>query len=149
MKAIALTLLVTACSTHGKTEITEKAMADDDRRAQIIEATLRVMDQHPEYVDELFRQTRLHDRTLDRLLADTARGLARPTFARLVAEHLVDHPEGLREIMIQTLDAARNKRDAQRAITDAVAQRPDEVAQYLKNSPDTVGKLKELAKSLL
>ena len=149
MKAIALALLVTACSTHGKTEITDKAMADDNRRAQIIEATLRVMDAHPEYVDELYRQARLHDRTMNRFLADTARGLARPAFARQVAEHLVDHPEGLREVMIQTLDAARNKRDAQRAIVDAVAERPDEVAQYLKSSPDTLGKLKDLAKALL
>lgn len=148
MKALALVLLV-ACSTSSKTEITEKAMADDNRRAQIIEATLRVMDQHPEYVDEFFRQTRKHDRTLDRFLADTSRAQASPALARQVASHLVDYPAGLREVMIQTLDAAHDKPDAQHAITDAVAQRPDEVAQYMKNSPDTLARLKALAKSLL
>jgi hypothetical protein len=149
MKALAIVLLLASCSTKSKTEITDKAMADPSRRAQIMEATLRVLDQHPEYTDEFFQQTRRHDKTMNRFLADTARAQAKPEFARQVAAHLVEQPAGLREVMIQTLDAARDKPAAQRAITDAVAQRPDEVAQYLKNSPDTLHKLKDLAKALL
>lgn len=124
-------------------------MSDPGRRAQIMEATLRVLDHHPEYVDELFRKTRLHDKTMSRFLTDTSITQAKPEFSREVAAHLVEHPDGLREIMIQTLDAAHDKPAAQRAITDAVGARPDEVAQYLKSSPDTLGKLKKLVKALL
>lgn len=164
---VAAVILVAACSTKQKAEITEKTMADRDRRLELMEAQLRVMDDHPEYVDELFQATLRHGRTLDRFLSDTARAVAHPKLAKVVAGHLVEEPDGLRAIMVATLDAARPRAGARSAIVNAMMDRRDVAAQYLVaepdkmteifkaivsaigDAPDTKEKLKQIAKQLL
>jgi hypothetical protein len=164
---IALVLALVACSARQKAGVTETAFENDKQRSEMIEATLRVMDAHPEYVDELFRMSRTHPRTQSRLFSNTAAAVADPDFAQRVARHLVAYPRGLERIMIETLDAARGKPDAQRAIVDAIEGRADVAAAYLvehprelatvseaivkraMDDPDTKGKMAELVKRLV
>lgn len=138
-----LLVLLFACSTSSKAQITEKAVADTERRHELFEATLRVLDEHPEYVDELFAQTLKHPRTLDRFLENTARTLPDREFAERVSAHLVAHPPGLRRVMIDTLDAARRKPAAQRAIVDAVEERAQIAARYLVKQPEKLATVTE------
>ena len=159
--------LPTACSTRSKSEITDSAMKDDARRAELIEATLRVMDEHPAYVDELFHATQRHPRVLDRMLENTAVANADQPMAARVAAHLVAHPEGLESVMIATLDAARSHQHARAAIVGAINARagtaaellvehPQELAHVTKAiaeraaaDPDTAAKVKEVLKGLV
>ncbi len=124
------------------------------------------MDEHPEYVDDMFRRTLQHPRVLERFLADTAATLHEPELAERTARHLVAHPRGLRRIMIETLDAARDRPRAQAAIVDAMESRADIAAQFLVDhpqqlatvskaiveeglaDPDTKGKMSEIVKEL-
>ncbi|MDB4962235.1 MAG: hypothetical protein JWP01_2234 [Myxococcales bacterium] len=131
--AVALTL---SCSTKSKAEVTESAMGDRQRRLEIMEATLRVLDQHPDYVDEFFVLALRHHPTLDRFLANTAVAVADKDRAERVARHLVMHPPGLRRVMIETLDAARNRPAAQAAIVDAIQARAEIAADFLVDHPE-------------
>jgi hypothetical protein len=136
-------MLAAACSTSSKAEITDKAMADDERRQEILEATLRVLDDNPAYVDELFKKTLRHPRTLDRFLANTARGLSDRELAERVGAHLTQHPNGLRRVMIETLDAAQKRPDAQLAIVDAMEARAKIAAKYLVDQPEKLATVSE------
>jgi hypothetical protein len=130
---IAVLLIGAACSTKHKTEITDKAFDDAGRRKEMLESTLRVLDDHPDYVDEMFVLVLRHPRTLDRLLGDTARHLDDPGFAHRTAGHLAEHPRGLREVMIQALDASKGRPDAEHAIVDAVKARTSTAKDMLKD----------------
>ena len=138
-----LALALAACSTSSKAEITDKAMADTERRQEILEATLRVLDENPAYVDELFQKTLRHPRTLERFLANTARGLADKKLAERVSAHLVAHPKGLRQTMIETLDAAQKHPDAQLAIVDAMEARAKIAAKFLVAQPEKLAHVSE------
>lgn len=166
MKSLIASALLIACSTEQKTTISEQAMDDRERRHELLEATLRVLDKHPAYVDELFELAQKHE-SMDRLLANTAKGVKDPQLAERVANHLVANPAGLTQVMIQTLEAAQDKPAAQAAIVEAIESRADIAAAYLidhppqlasvskalvaqaKAHPDTSGKMKELVKDLV
>jgi hypothetical protein len=127
---------IAGCTTHGKAEITEAAFEDGARRVEILEATLRVLDAQPRYVDELFQLALRHPRTFERLLANTAGGLADRDLAELVARQLVAHPRGLERVMIETLDAAKTKPKAQAAIVGAIQERAAVAADFLVERPE-------------
>lgn len=112
----------------------------------MLEATLRVMDEHPEYVDEMVRLTLRHPKTLKRQFEATARALSDEDVARVNAEALVDHPRGLERVQIATLDAAKDKPKARRAIVDAMQQRSDIAADMLVDQPKELG---SISKSIL
>jgi hypothetical protein len=125
MRAQMLSLvLLAACTTKGKTTITEEAFERRETRREMMEATFRVLDKHPAYVDEMFAIAQRHPRTLDRLFADTARNLDKPELSERVAKHLAAHPPGLRQIMIETLDASKGNAEAEKAIVSAIQARP-------------------------
>ena len=160
-----LVLALGSCTTKQKAAVSEEALEDPQRRKEMLEATLRVLDKHPDYVDEMYELAVAHP-TCDRLLADTARGVKDPAMAQRVAGHLVGNPLGLRSVMIQTLEAAKDKPAAQAAIADSIEARADLAAAFLvnhpkqlaavtkalvvqaKENPDTAGKMKELVKEL-
>ena len=163
---IAACIVLLSCTTQQKAEVTDKAFDDTQRRHELFEATLRALDGHPDYVDEFFNQALKH-KTMDSFLVSTSRGLSDHAFARRVGEQLVAHPQGLRSILIETLEAARGKATAQQAIVEAVDQEaeitaailvdhPPQLAdvmktlvKQLKAHPDTAGTLKDLFKSLI
>lgn len=103
---IVLALLSFGCSAGVQKPALDTAFANDAMRAETFEATLRALDEHPEYVDELFVATLSHPVTLDRFLRATARELERDEFARFTAERLVAEPKGLKRTLVAVLDEA-------------------------------------------
>jgi hypothetical protein len=87
--------------------------------------------------------SRSHPRTLNRLFANTARAMADPEFSDRVANHLVAHPRGLERVMIETLDAAKNKPDAQQAIVSAMEARSQLAARFLVDRPRQLATVSE------
>jgi hypothetical protein len=165
MRKLLLITLLVACSTEQKQTISEQAMEDPERRKELLEATLRVLDRHPEYTDEMFQLALKHE-TFDRLLVNTASAVKDDKVAARVAKHLVGNPSGLTRVFVQTLDAAQDKPAAQAAIAEAMEQRADLAAAVLiqhpkqlatvskalvavaKENPETAGQLKEVVKNL-
>src|SRR5215217_7095403 len=120
---IALCLLALGCSARVQKPALDTAFANDAMRAETFEATLRALDEHPEYVDELFLATLAHPVTLDRFLRATARELERDEFARFTAERLVAEPKGLKRTLIAVLDEASDDPPALKAASEAMAER--------------------------
>jgi hypothetical protein len=135
-----LTLICSAmaCSAGQKRPVVATALDDREMRHESLEATLRVLDQHPEYVDEMFQLSLRHPAMLDRLLHDTALHLEDEAFARRVARHLADSPAGLRTTLVATLDEVEHRPDARKAAAQAIAQRPDQTVQVMVQSDATV-----------
>jgi hypothetical protein len=127
-------MLVLACTVGQKKQLVEKATDDAGRRREMFEATLRLLDEKPEYVDEFFQLARKHDRTLNRFTADFSRGLADPALARMVARHLVQAPPGLHQVLVATIDAAEGPQ-AKRAMTSAMQARSEKVAAIMATDP--------------
>jgi len=128
---IALLLGISACTPAQKKPVVATAMDNGETRREAFEATLRVLDQHPEYVDEFFVATLRHPKTLGRLLRDTSRALADPQLARRAARHLAAEPDGLKTTLIATLDEIKDKPNAQSAMAQAIELRPNETAAAL------------------
>ena len=99
-------------------------MKNDSLRRESLEATLRVLDEHPEYVDEFFVAARRHPLTLDRFMKNAANELERDEFARLVAKRLTTSPKALKQVLIASLDEASDDPAALRAMAEAMAERP-------------------------
>lgn len=132
---LVIALLATACRTKQTTVGSERLYDDPGHRAEMFEATLRILDEHPDYVDELTRLTLRHPKTLKRQFEATARVLADDDVARLNAQALVANPRGLEQLTIETFDAAVDNAPAQRAIVDAVQQRSDFIATAFVTRP--------------
>jgi hypothetical protein len=133
-----LAALGPACSTGSSKPVVETAFDEKGRRDEFFESTLRVLDEHPEYVDEFFAHALRHEKTLDRFFADSAAALKEDRLARMVARHLVNNPESLRMVLIATLDAASDKPEAQRATAEAIEQRAQVSAMAIASRPATV-----------
>jgi hypothetical protein len=128
---------VLACTVGQKKSAVLGATSDAGRRRDLFEATLRALDEKPEYVDEFFRLALHHRPTLERFIENTAATLDEKPLAGMTAAALVRHPAGLREILVQTLDAAKDA-GARRAIAKAIAERPKEAARAMAERPDTI-----------
>lgn len=116
----------------------DAAMKDDALRKETFEAMLRVTDEHPEYVDELFTATLRHPVTLDRFLQNTAVGLKEERFARMTARRLSEQPEGLKLILITTLDAISDKPPSLDAASAAMQERPQVASMALVQREEAV-----------
>jgi len=138
MKSAVLSImcgLTLSCGIKTKDDVAEAEMDDQGDRLEMMETTLRVLDENPEYVDELFRLTLQHKPTLDRFLANMVVAIEDPERAARVARHLVTSPRGLRRVVIETLDAARWSPGAQYAIVDALEERAKIAAAFLVDQP--------------
>jgi hypothetical protein len=131
-------LLLLGCSAGAQKPAIATALDSDELRAESFEATLRVLDEHPRYVDEFLATAQRHPKTLDRFLAGTARELRRDELARFVAKRLAADPEGLEMILIATLDEASDDPAALRAISGAMAERPQLAAIAVVQSDETI-----------
>ena len=132
-------LALGGCGAGAQKPAIETALDNDKVRAQSFEATLRVLDEHPTYVDEFLTAARnRHPATLDRFLRDTARELERDEFARFTANRLVLDPAGTKQILIATLDAASDKPAVLLAISEAMAARPQLSAIVVVQSDATI-----------
>lgn len=141
------------CGAGAQKPAIATAIDNDKIRAESFEATLRVLDEHPTYVDEFLTIARnRHPATLDRFLRDTARELERDEFARFTADRLVLAPKGTKQILIATLDAASDKPAVLQAMSEAMAARPQLAAIVVVQSDATIRStlhalMKEVAKN--
>jgi hypothetical protein len=119
-----LSLSGASCSAGAQKPAISGALESESMRRESFEATLRILDEHPEYVDEFFAAARRHPRTLDRFMKNAASELERDQFARLVAKRLTESPRGLRQVLIATLDEASDEPAALQAISQAMVERP-------------------------
>jgi transcription termination factor NusB len=132
------TLASAACSAGTQKPAIETAMKTDEQRAESLEATLRVMDENPEYVDELFALVVRHPATLERFLENHARNLKDDELAKTTAKHLAAHPPGLKHVMVKTLDEISDDPAAMQAVAEAMLERPQVSAMVIAQKPEAV-----------
>lgn len=113
-------------------------MENPKLRRESLEATLRVTDEHPEYVDDLFALTLQHPKTLDRFLSDAATHLHEEELSRMTAKRLAEHPDSLRQVMIASLDASSDKPASLDGISQAMQERPQLAAIALVQRDEAV-----------
>ena len=133
-----LVAALAGCGVSGKKAVLSTALDPHGQRDQYLEATLRVLDEHPEYVDELFVKAKKHPKTLDRFLEAAARDLHEDELAKLTAAHLVRHPDGLERILVRTMDAAKDDPAARAAIAKAIEERSDVATDVITDNPAAV-----------
>jgi hypothetical protein len=138
--ALALVVLASsACATTSQqAEVIDTVTADGDERKKAFEATARVLDEHPEYVDELYAVTLQHPVAFNRFTDDTTRDLSRPPMAKLMATHLVQYDDSVEQVFIATLDAAKDKKEARAGIDRAIERRASLVADIMSDDPAAV-----------
>jgi hypothetical protein len=132
-----------ACSTSQKEGLVDTALDNPETRKESFEAVLRVLDKNPEYTDELFKQARSHPQTLDRFLANATTAMSDAELARLVGDHLVQHPESLHRVLIATLDAAQARPESRKAIARAIEDRATVAAGVIADRPSAVDAMLE------
>lgn len=118
--------------------VLEEVVDEPSARRKTFEATLRMLDENPEYVDEFFALLLEHPPAMNRFLAINASGLDDAQYAALMARHLVRHPAPLTETMVQVLIAAKDKPESQRAIALGMEKQPDLAARTVTSRPETV-----------
>jgi len=136
--ATAALVLLSACGAGTQKPAISTALRDDRLRKESFEATLRVLDEHPTYVDEFLAAAERHPRTLDRFLSDTAHELSRDEFARFAAKRLTSDPAGLKQTLIANLDEASDDPAALHAKSEAMAARPQISAMVIAQSEASI-----------
>ncbi len=132
-----------ACGVGTKREVaktTLTSMSDTDRR-ETFEATARVLDEHPELVDELYAVTKQHDATMRRFLANAARDLREPGLSIATAEQLAAHPDSVEQTIVRATDFVAKNEPSRRAMGRAVASRADEMVDILTDDPDALSRV--------
>lgn len=138
LKVACLAVFAFGCSASTEKPALQAVLSNGDTRHETFEATLRVLDQHPEYVDELFQLARKHPSTLDRLLEDDAQALSDDDLARRTAADLAAHPEGLYRVMLKTLDAVAGNQLAMAAVAKALSERPQVAAMVMSQRQEAI-----------
>jgi len=140
MSLTAAAAALTGCaSAPTQAKAVDAVLSDAAERDEAFEATLRVLDQHPEYVDELYVKTRDHHRkTMHRLLEDTTRDLETAMHADAVAVLLAQDPAALEQVMISTVDASKGVPAARLAIARAILRRSQQTAGIMTDLPPAV-----------
>lgn len=134
----ALVSLSIACSAGTQKPALDTVMKNDEQRKETLEATLRVMDENPEYVDELFALAVRHPATLERFLENHARNLTNDELARMTAKRLAAHPDGLKHVMLKNLDEISDDPAAMQAVAEAMLERPQVSAMVIAHKPEAV-----------
>ena len=133
-----LLLASTGCTVGAKKALISTTMEPDDERLKAMEANLRIFDEHPEYVDEMFRLMLEHPTTLNRFLAVSASGLKDPQFAALQAKHLVKEPRSLQVAMVAIVDALQARPESHPAFLAAMRERKQPITTLLLSDKETL-----------
>jgi hypothetical protein len=128
-------VLVTGCS---KESMLRSALEDPAERRETMELTLKIFDEHPEYVDDLFVLARGHDPTFERLVQQAAIALEDPAFAASVANKLARHPVSVQLITRAMLVEARSNPELRRAMATAILSEGDVMQQIAAENPELV-----------
>lgn len=132
--AVAL-LTVTGCS---KESMLRSALEDPEERRDTMAITLKIFDEHPEYVTELFAQARTHDATFDQLVTQMAAALEDPAFAAKVSAKLAKHPKAVEMTTRAMMVESRDKPDLRRAMAMAILAEGDVMQQIAAENPELV-----------
>lgn len=146
---VALSLVACHPSVNTQRKVLDEVVDTQPARREAFEATLRVLDEHPEYVDEFFAQLLEHPPAMNRFLAINASGLDDAQYASLMARHLVRHPEPLTETMVQVLIAGKDKPESQQAMALAMEKQPELTARTVTSRPESLGAVTRALVSVL
>jgi hypothetical protein len=143
--AIAVLALAAAfgCGTEGKKTIAKSAiesMGPEERR-ESFEATVRMLDEKPALIDEVYSVVRTHPATMHRFIANASRDLKDPGLANMTAELLAKEPASVEQTMIASLDAVAKQPEARRAMRRAMVQRAGKAVDILTDDPETLGRV--------
>jgi hypothetical protein len=112
-------------------------------RRDTFEATARVLDEHPELVDELYSVMRGHRPTLDRFVENASKDLVERPRAELAVRHAVANPEALEQVLMASLDAIAQDGAARAAMNRAIASRAEKAADIVTDSDVALGRMLE------
>jgi hypothetical protein len=134
-----------SCTTGAKKEAAKTALDAMPRQERLdtFEATARILDEHPELVDELYAAVRHHGPMLDRFFFDAAPDLANKPMAEIAAKHLVANPEALEQVLMTSTDLIVRVPAARAAMNRAIASRAEEVSDILSSDPATMSRVVE------
>lgn len=114
------------------------ALEDPDERRETLALTLKVFDDHPEYIDELLVMAREHPVSFGRLLDVTAKALEEPAFAQDVGARIAEHPVAVEQVTRVLLAESERRPELRRAIAQAILGSDAAVAQILREHPEIV-----------
>jgi hypothetical protein len=138
MRTIGLAITVFVVAGCSKESMLRSALEDPAERRDTMELTLKIFDEHPEYVDDLFVLARGHDPTFDRLVTQAAVALEDPAFAANVASKLAKHPKSVELITRAMLVEARSNAELRRAMATAILSEGDVMHQIAAENPELV-----------
>ncbi|MEO8878509.1 MAG: hypothetical protein ABI461_23170 [Polyangiaceae bacterium] len=133
-----LMMSLPACGAAQKKPFVDAAMADTKTRHELVEAVLRNLDQHPQYVDEMYRAARHHPPTMDRLEADAARDLADPVFAKSTAAIAVREPAGVAQAMTAITQAMVDQPVTLAAVDHALTEHASDAIAIVKDDHEAM-----------
>ncbi len=135
-RALWVVLMVAAmmggCS---KEALLRSELEDPQDRRETILLTLKIFDEHPEYVDELFELARGHEKTFERLIMQAALALEDPAFAASAARQLAKHPTAVERITQAMLVEARTSPELRRALAAAILAEGEVMNQIVTENP--------------
>ena len=137
-RTLRLALLVLFAAGCSKESMLRSALEDPIERRDTMALTLKIFDEHPEYVDDLFVLARGHQPTFDRLVQQAAVALEDPAFAAEVASKLSHHPKGVEHITRAMLVEARDKPELRRALANAILAEGNVMHQIASENPQLV-----------
>lgn len=135
--------LLVACGVGPKKEAAHAALTSmpDDQRLQTFEATVRVLDEKPEFVDEFYAVAKKHPVTFTRFMANTTRDLHEPELAKATADLLVRHPDSLEQMLVATTDAVTPVKDARKSMSKAIGERANKTVDVLTDDSDALARV--------
>jgi hypothetical protein len=141
--SILISLALAACtpSVAVQQSAIKTVASNDDERHKLFEATLLMLDDHPEYVDELFTRMKEHPSARDKFLALATAGARDPAFAKLMTRRLVEHPEAVTVISTSLIDDVYTRPAAEKAFLAAMRARKVEISHMLVRDPETLGEV--------
>ena len=136
-----------ACGIEGKKEVAKTALdaMDEKGRADTFEGTLRVLDDHPDYIDQIYELTKKHPKVLDRIVADASVDLKDKPFAELAARHIVENPESLETVLVVTLPIIAKAPKARAAVNRALVVDAEVATDIATDDSATLSRLIEAA----
>jgi len=132
-----LLVIVAGCHASEQKPAMQAAWQSPQVRHESFEATLRVLDEHPEWVPELMDVAVTHA-AIEAILQDTVRRLEEDGFSRKTAKHLAADPKALKQILIATLDAVSDQPAGEDAAAQAMASRPQLAAIVISQREDAL-----------
>jgi hypothetical protein len=133
--AIGLVVVTSGCGTTAKKTVVNAAMSSSDtQRAQLFEATARILDEKPEYTDEFYAVAKKHPVTLRRFTEDAMKDIDDPTVTDIITEVLIENPKALEKVIVATIDEIGKNKEARKAVNRAVESRAPAMADIVTDS---------------